>query len=84
MATLNELQQRLAVASERNRLNNERRTQLLAEIKEKFGCDSLDELRKFVTDKENEVARLTADADAAKARAEAAVSAVELAVGVRS
>ena len=84
MATLNELQQRLAVASERNRLNNERRTQLLAEIKEKFGCDSLEQLRQFVTDKENEVAKLTADADAAKARAEAAVSAVELAVGVRS
>ena len=84
MPTLNELQQRLAVASERNRLNNERRTQLLAEIKEKFGCDSLDDLKKFVADKEAEVAKLTAEADAAKARAEAAVSAVELAVGVRS
>lgn len=84
MATLNELQQRLAVASERNRLNNERRTQLLAEIKEKFGCDSLEQLRQYVADKEKEVARLSAEADAAKTKAEAAVAAVETAVGVRA
>ena len=84
MATLNELQQRLAVASERNRLNNERRTQLLAEIKEKFGCDSLEQLRQYVADKEKEVARLSAEADAAKTKAESAVAAVETAVGVRA
>ena len=84
MATLSELQQRLAVASERNRQNNERRTQLLAEIKEKFGCNDLDELRKFVDDKSKEVERLTAEADTAKANAEAAVAAVESAVGVQS
>lgn len=84
MATLNELQQRLAVASERNRTNNERRTQVLAEIKTKFGCDGVDELRALAAKKREEVAALTAEAETKRQKAEAAVAAVEAAVGVRS
>ena len=84
MASLNELQQRLAVASERNRTNNERRTQLLAEIKEKFGCNSIEELREFAAKKREELATLTAEAEAKRQKAEEAVVAVEAAVGVRS
>ena len=84
MASLNELQQRLAIASERNRTNNERRTQLLAEIKEKFGCDSIEELRALAAKKRDEVAALTAEAEAKRQKAEEAVVAVEVAVGVRS
>ena len=84
MASLNELQQRLAVASERNRTNNERRTQLLTEIKEKFGCDSVEELRALAEKKREEVAPLTAEAETKRQKAEAAVAAVEAAVGVRA
>ena len=84
MATHSELQQRLAVASERNRTNNERRTQLLAEIKEKFGCNSIEELRELAAKKREEVATLTAEAEAKRQKAEEAVVAVEAAVGVRS
>ena len=84
MTTLNELQQRLAVASERNRTNNERRTQVLADIKEKFGCDSVDELRVLVEEKGRQAQTLKDDAEAKRQKAEDAVGAVEIAVGVRS
>lgn len=84
MSTLNELQQRLAVASERNRTNNERRTQVLADIKEKFGCDSIEELRALADKKVAQVETSTAEAEAKRQKAEEAVVAVEVAVGVRS
>lgn len=83
MATLNELQSRLAVASERNRQNNEQRETLLAEIKEKYGCSSVEELRVKVEEKRAEVTRLTAESAEANRKAEEAVLAVEIAVGVR-
>ena len=68
MATLTELQSRLAVASERNRRNNEQREALLAEIKEKYGCSTVEELRVKVEEKRAEVARLSEEsADANRA-----------------
>ena len=84
MATLNELQSRLAVASERNRQNNEQREALLAEIKEKYGCNTVEELRAKVEEKRAEVTRLTAASTEANRKAEEAVLAVEIAVGVKS
>ena len=81
MPTLNELNQRLAVASERNRTNNERRDALLKEIKEKFGCDTLDELKAKAEAKREEIKKLTAERDEMMAKAESAVLAVEAAVG---
>ena len=84
MVTLNDLQQRVAVARERNRTNNERRAQFLATIKEKFGCNSLEELKALGEKKRAELADMErAEADA-RARAEAAVVAVETAVGVKA
>ena len=47
MATLNELQQRLAVASERNRQNAETREKLETEMKETYGCSTVEELKAF-------------------------------------
>lgn len=81
MASLQELQQRVAVAAERNRTNVSNRERLLAEAKDKFGCDSLDALRKVEEEKAAEVVRLEAEEAAAKERAERAVLAVEVAVG---
>lgn len=83
MANLNDLQQRLAVASERNRQNNEQRAALLAEAKEKYGCDTVEELRTKTEEKRAEVERLTEEATVAAKKAEDAVLAVERAVGVR-
>ena len=80
MATLNELQQRLAVASERNRQNNEQREKLLAEAKEKYGCNSVEELRAKVEEKRAEATRLMNEATEAARKAEQAVLAVEAAV----
>lgn len=84
MANLNDLQQRLAVASERNRQNNEQRAALLAEAKERYGCETVEELRAKTEEKRAEVARLTEEAAAAAKKAEDAVLAVEQAVGVRT
>jgi hypothetical protein len=84
MANLNELQQRLAVASERNRQNNEKRAALLLEAKEKYGCSTVEELSAKVEEKRAEAVRLTAEAEEANRKAEAAVLAVEAAVGVRA
>lgn len=81
MESLQELQQRLAVAAERNRTNVANRERLLAEAKEKFACDSLDALRKVQEEKAAEVTRLEAEEAAAKEKAEKAVLAVEAAVG---
>ena len=84
MVSLNELQQRLAVASERNRQNNEQREKLLAEAKEKYGCSTIEELRTKVEEKRAEAERLTAEATLANKKAEDAVLAVEVAVGIRA
>lgn len=84
MATLNELQQRLAVASERNRQNSERRNALLIEAKDKYGCSSVEELRAKTEEKRLEAERLTVEAAEANKKAEEAVVAVEVAVGIRS
>ena len=84
MANLNDLQQRLAVASERNRQNNEQRAALLAEAKEKYGYNTVEELRAKTEEKRAEVERLTEEATVAAKKAEEAVLAVEQAVGVRS
>ena len=84
MSTLSDLQQRVAVARERNRTNNERRAQFLTTIKEKFGCSSLEELKALGEKKRVELAeKERAEADS-HAKAEAAVVAVETAVGVRA
>lgn len=84
MPNLNELQSRLAVASERNRQNNETRNALLKEAKDKYGCDTIEELRVKTEEKREEATRLAAEAEEAKIKAEAAVVAVETAVGVRT
>lgn len=84
MANLNELQSRLAVASERNRQNNEQREALLKEAKEKYGCNSIEELRTKAEEKRVEAERLAVEAAEAAKKAEDAVLAVEVAVGVRA
>ena len=83
MSTLNELQSRLAVATERNRQNTETRNALLKEAKDKYGCESVEELRAKTEQKGEEVTVLSQQAADAKDKAEAAVEAVEVAVGVR-
>ena len=80
MATLNELQQRLAVASERNRQNNELRDRLLAQAKEKYGCATIAELDAKFEEKKAEAAKLREEAAVAARKAEEAVIAVENAV----
>lgn len=80
MASLNELQQRLAVASERNRQNNETREKLLAECREKYGCNTVEELQAKVEEKRAEAEKLSRQAQEAAQKAEEAVLAVEAAV----
>lgn len=80
MSTLNELQQRLAVATDRNRANNERRTKTLAEIDEKFGCKTVGELRAKIDNHKAELETLRSKEAEAHRKAEEAVSAVENAV----
>ena len=80
---MNELQQRLAVASERNRQNTEARESMLAEMKERFGCSTLEELRDFARAKAEEADKLATERDEAAARAEKAVAEVEAAVAGR-
>lgn len=80
MATLNELQQRLAVASERNRQNAETREKLETEMKETYGCATLEELRAFAEKKSAEADKLAIERDEAFQRAEKAVAEVEAAV----
>jgi len=83
MANLNDLQNRLTVATERNRQNGANRDALLKEAKEKYGCSSIEELRIKTEEKRAEAAKLVeAAADAAR-KAEEAVVAVEAAVGGR-
>lgn len=84
MSILSDLQQRVAVARERNRTNNERRAQFLASIKEKFGCNNIDELRALGEKKRAELAQLQQTETEAREKAETAVAAVEAAVGVKS
>ena len=81
MTKVNELQQRLAVAAERNRTNEVRRAELLAEAKEKLGCSSVEELEAKVEELRAAAARAQTEALEAEQRAESAVSAVE--AGVR-
>lgn len=83
MSSLNELNQRLAVATERNRQNNEQREALLAEAKEKFGCSTTEELKEKAKELEAESERLSKEVAEALAKAEEAVLAVEVATGVR-
>ena len=80
MTDLNTLQNRLAVASERNRANGERRNELLAEMKERFGCDTIEELQKKAEEAKAELVKAEADAAEAARRAEEAVAKVEAAV----
>ena len=84
MATHSELQQRLAVASERNRTNNERREALLAEIKTKFGCTTIEELRKRAEEKRALLTEQNAVEEASRTKAQSAVEVVEVAVGSRT
>lgn len=44
MATLRELETRLTTARERNKMNIEQRERLIKGMRDKFGCDSMDEL----------------------------------------
>ena len=80
MATMNELQQRLAVASERNRQNSETREKLEAEMKETYGCSTVEELKTFAEKKSAEADKLAVERDEAFQRAEKAVAEVEAAV----
>lgn len=83
MKKISEMQARLATAKERNRANNERRQQLMAEIKEKFGCGTIDELKTKLQELETEVAELQGMLDRSLAEAEAELVALEEKVGVR-
>lgn len=81
---MNELSQRLAVASERNRQNNEAREALLKTAKDVYNCESIEELRVATEEKRVEASRRLEEATAARAKADAAVVAVEIAVGIRT
>jgi len=69
--TYPELQTRLAVGTERNRANGDKRKGFLAKIKEEHNCDSLDELREKLIVKEAEAVA------AGEKRTEAQAAAVE-------
>lgn len=84
MSKLNELQQRLAVASERNRQNEEKRDMLMKRMKDEFGCSTVEELEKVVEVKKADLAGAVTNRDAALERAEKAVSDVEAAVSGRT
>ena len=80
MSTVQELQQRWAVAAERNRQNKEKLDALLAEIKEKWDCDSVDELRTLLAERQANAEKLNEEAEKAQANAEQLVAEVERAV----
>lgn len=83
MSTIGEMQSRLATAKERNRANNERRQEVMAEIKEKFGCDSLEELKGKVLELEAELSKQKELLEQAIDEAEVALVQLEQKVGVR-
>lgn len=81
IVSLSSLEQRLAVAVERNRVNNATREQCRKEAMEQFNCSTLEELAALVDEQENHVAECQREERTAAERAEAAVVAVETAVG---
>lgn len=83
MSKYAELQQRLTVATERNRTNIERRDELLKQCKEDFGCDSLEELRALAQKNKDMLEETTQALSEAEAKAEQAVASVEDAVAGR-
>ena len=83
MSTISEMQSRLATAKERNRANNERRQEVMAEIKEKFGCDSLEELKAKVVELEAELSKQKELLEQAIGEAEVALVQLEQKVGVK-
>ena len=83
MSTIGEMQSRLATAKERNRANNERRQEVMAEIKEKFGCDSLEELKGKVLELEAELSKQKELLEQAIGEAEVALVQLEQKVGVK-
>lgn len=80
MSKYAELQQRLTVATERNRTNIERRDELLKQCKEDFGCDSLDELRALAQKTKDMLEETTQALSKAEADADQAISVIEDAV----
>lgn len=80
MSKYAELQQRLTVATERNRTNIERRDELLKQCKEDFGCDSLDELRTLAQKTKDMLEETTQALSKAEADADQAISVIEDAV----
>lgn len=78
-----DLQSRLAIATERNRANAERRNELLAKIKADFGCNNLEELRKLLVETEEKLNVAEADMAVAKENAEKAVAEVEAALSTK-
>ena len=79
-----QLQNRLAVATDRNNSNGERRAELLAKIKKEHGCDNLEELRALREKTVAELEELGEKREAAKQQAVEAVEEVEAAVMGRS
>jgi hypothetical protein len=80
--TYSELQRRLAVAEERNRVNAERRTQLMAEMKEEYGCDTVEQLKAYLAERQAELEKVTAELADAETKATEAVCNIERALGV--
>lgn len=80
MSNYAELQNRLTVATERNRTNIERRDELLKQCKEDFGCDSLDELRALAQKTKDMLEETTQALSKAEADADQAISVIEDAV----
>lgn len=83
MSKYAELQQRLTVATERNRTNIERRDELLKQCKEDFRCDSLEELRGLAQETKEKLEETTRALADAEAKAEQAIASVEDAVAGR-
>ena len=79
-----QLQNRLAVATDRNNSNGERRAELLAKIKKEHGCNNLEELRALRDKTATELEELEVKKETAKEQAVEAVTAVEQAVLGRS
>jgi molecular chaperone GrpE (heat shock protein) len=83
MSKYAELQQRLTVATERNRTNIERRDELLKQCKEDFDCDSIEELRALAQETKEKLDSVTAELSNAEAKAEQEIASVEDAVAGR-
>lgn len=82
MATLRELEARVAAAKERNRASNERREQLVESIKERYDCETFEELKKKASFIERDLEMTANKINKKKADVEQKLEAVEQQLGI--